>query len=243
MSSSINVASKILKFATIVITSAFCVLAANHYYEIKKYSQSLLPGLVITIFIDKNAEDDAKVCEAIKSLGFVTIDEYAGSQEVYEKAVEKNPFLKDISVPRDSEIFQSYIKASPAALPTDDFLIEARNAIAELENVSEIVFNPENFQKYVRNEKLLAFYHGIFIIFAVIISVLLTAQSILFILQSEENSRKLITNCMAYLLSSSVGFIGMWSGCLFAQYPLIIDEIAAFYIIPFTAAFGIIFEG
>ncbi|MDR1196384.1 MAG: hypothetical protein LBL00_07910 [Endomicrobium sp.] len=242
MSSSINAASKILKFAAIAIVSAFCVLAANHYYGLEEYAQSLLPGLSLTIFIDKNAKDDSEVRAAIEALGVVSVDKYVASGEVYAKAVEKNPFLKDISVPEDKEIFQSYIKAFPLEFPTDDFIITARNALAGLENVNEIVFNPENFREYVKVKNTLSFYRAVLIAFGAVIIILLIVQCILFILQSEENSRKLIANFIAYLLSSSVGFTGVWSVCLFIQYPLIIDEIAAFCIIPLTAAFGIIFK-
>lgn len=242
MSASVKAASKVLKFAAIAIVSAFCVLAADHYYQIEKYTQSLIPKLDMTIFIDKNCEDDSEVCDAIEALGFVTINEYVNSEEAYSKAVEKNPFLKDISVPGDSDIFQSYIKAFPLDLPTEDYLVLARNAVSDIDNVHEIVFNPEKFKEYVRSKNLLNVCKMILMAFAIAMAVLLIVQSVLFVLQSEENSRKLVTNAIAYLLAASLGFVCAWSVCLFIQYPLIIDEIAAFYIIPLIASFGIILK-
>lgn len=242
MRASIKAASKVLKFAAITSVSAFCFLAANHYYQIEEYTQSLIPKLNLTVFIDKNCEDDAEVCDAIEALGFVTITEYISSEDVYAKAVEKNPFLRDISVPGDSEIFQSYIKASPAELPTEDFLVIARNAVAGVNNVEEIVFNPEHFREYVRSKNILTFYQKLFMIFGIIMLAFLIAQCVLFVIENEANTRKLITNSAAYLLASCAGFLLVWSICLFIQYPLLIDELAAFCIIPLTAAFGIIFK-
>ncbi|MCL1972462.1 MAG: hypothetical protein FWG57_05685 [Endomicrobia bacterium] len=242
MSDSIKTASKIIKFVSIAVISGFCVFAADHYYRIENHARELLPKLSMTVFIDKNCNDDAQVCEAIEALGFVTVSEYVHSKNVYDKAVEKNPFLKDVSVPGDSEIFQSYVKASPSSFPTEDFLVAARNAVSGVENVSEVVFNPEVFKEYARVKNLLDFYRKILLIFAVIIIVLLISQSILFILESEDNTRKFIIGAISYLIAASIGFVVVWGICLFMQYPLIINEIAAFYIIPLTAAFGIIFN-
>ena len=242
MSASIKAASKVLKFIAIASVAAFCVLASNHYYQIKQYSQNLLPELNMTVFLDKNCEDGAKVCDAIGALGFVNIDEYVRAEEAYLKAVEKNPFLKDISVPGDSEVFQPYIKASPMSMPTEEFLIAARNAVAQVDDVSEVVFNPGNFKQYERAVNILSFYQRLIIVFSALMLIMLIIQSILFIFESEENTRKLVTNSIAYLVAASAGFVGMWSVCLFAQYPILIDETAAFFIIPLSAALGIIFK-
>ena len=242
MNASNKAISKAIKFVSIAVISGFCVLAADHYYRIENHARELLPKLSMTVFIDKNCNDDAQVCDAIEALGFVTVSEYVHSKDVYDKAVEKNPFLKDVSVPGDSEIFQSYVKVSPSSFPTEDFLIDARNSIAGVENVNEVVFNPENFKEYVRAKNLLIFYQTILLVFAAVIFALLIAQSVLFILASEDNTRKFIIGAIVCLIAASTGFVGAWSICLFMQHPLIIDEIAAFYIIPLIAAFGIIFK-
>lgn len=242
MRSSLKAASKVFKFISVASVSAFCVLAADHYYQAQKHAQSLLPKLNLTVFIDRNCKDDAEVCNAIEELGLLTIDEYVSAEDAYAKAVEKNPFLKDISVPGDNEIFQSYVKAVPAEFPTDDFLVVTRNAVAAIDGVYEVVFNPDNFKEYVASRNFLDFYRKLLTGFAIVMALLLIVQSALFIMQDERNSWKLITNSIAYLLASALGFICVWSACLFIQHPLLVDEAAAFYIIPITAAFGIILK-
>ncbi|MCL2144571.1 MAG: hypothetical protein FWH43_03650 [Endomicrobia bacterium] len=235
-------ASNVLKFVSIAVVSGFCVLAADHYCQIEKHTQDLFSKLSLTVFIDKSCPDDAQVCDEIEALGFVTVDEYVSSEDAYGRAVEKNPFLRDISVPGDREMFQSYLKISPSSSPAEDFLSAAKDAVAAVDNVAETVFNPDNFKEYARAKNLLTFYQNLLIAFAAVMAIFLIVRSVLFILESEENTRKFITGSIACLVASSIGFVGAWSACLFAQHPLIIDEIAAFYIIPITAAFGIIFK-
>lgn len=242
MNSPVKAAAIILKFAAIAILSAFAVLIANHYYQLNNYAQDLKSKLNIIVFIDQKSEDDAKVCNDIEALELVSIDEYVDSKDVYTKAIEKNPFLKDISVPGDRNSFQSYIKISPLELPKEEYLVIIRNSISDIQYVDEIVFDPEPFKEYVETVNILSLYRQIGLVFAIIISILFIAQSVLFIFETKGNIKKLFVNIIAYLIASSVGFLCVWSICLFLQYVLVIDEIAAFYIIPLTAAFGIIFK-
>jgi len=241
-SSSINVASKFLKFAALAVFCAFSVLIANHYYYIDSYAKKLSSELDMTVFISKNCPDDAKVCGEIGALGFVAVDKYVSSQEAYFKAVEKNPFLKDISVPGDAGAFQSYVKVVPTKLPTDDYLVAARNAVAKVPDVSEVVFDPSRFKEYVQARDTLSFYQTFGLVFIIAVFVFFVVQSSLFIAAKEENARKLVTNFFAYLVAASAGFAGVWGTSVFLQYPLLIDQFAAFFLIPLTAALGIILK-
>jgi len=238
----LKVFSKFVKFTALAVFCAFGVLIANHYYYIDSYAKKLSSELDITVFISKNCPDDAKVCSAIDALGFVTIDKYVGSKDVYSKAIEKNPFLKDISVPGDMNSFQSYVKVVPKQLPTDDYLVATRYAIAKVPDVSEIVFDPSHFKEYVEAKDTLEFYRTFGLVFFAVFFVLFIVQSALFIVEKEENGRKFITNFLVYLASAAVGFAGVWTACVFTQYPLLIDQTAAFFLIPLTAALGIILK-
>ena len=241
-SSVVSAFSKTLKFAALAVFCAFSVLSVDHYYKIQDYAAQLSSKFNMIVFFDRDCKDDSKVCEEIESLGFVSVDEHIAAKDVYAKAVEKNPFLKEVSVPGDLQVFQSYAKVSPLDFPTEEFLVIARNSIMQIENVDEIVFDPSVFKEYteVKNTAFLLRKTGF--IFALVIFVLFIAQSVLFMLEKEENTRKYISNIIAYLIMSAIGFVAVWGVCVFIQYPLLLNENAAFFIIPLSAAIGIVFK-
>ncbi len=234
--------SKSLKFVALAVVSAAAVLLANHYYEIYEYEKQMSSQLSITVFIDKACQDGEQVCDALNSLGLVSVGEYVSAESAYTKAIEKNPFLKEISVPGDTGYFQSYVKAFPSKLPTDEYLVIARNAMAEVKDVDEIVFDKDGFRQYVQAKNFLTFYRDFALIFALAIFFLFIVQSALFIAEKEQNYRKLITNVLAYLLAAAGGFLAVWCVCQYIQYPLLVGEKSIFLILSITAALGIIFK-
>ncbi len=241
-SNAVSALSKTLKFLAIAVFCSLSVLIANHYYQLQEYAAELSSKFNITVFLDKSCKDDSIVCENVEALGFVSVDEYISAEEVYDKAVEKNPFLKDVSVPGEKEAFQSYMKLTPLDFPTEEFLVIAKNSIMQIEDIDEVVFDPVIFNDYVKVKNIAVLLQKTAIVFALIMLVLFIVQSILFIIEKEENTRKYITNIAAYLLMSSLGFVAVWGICVFIQYPLLLDEKAAFIIIPLSAATGIIFK-
>ncbi|MDR0800306.1 MAG: hypothetical protein LBN01_02095 [Endomicrobium sp.] len=236
----IKTAYKILKLAALAFLCAFCILVSSHYYRIKGYAGSLSENLNIIVFFDKNSKDDAVVKDEIGATGLVSVKEYVNSSEAYAKAVEKNPFLKDISVPDIVKSIQSYAVVAPKSVPDKNFLSKMRTALEGISGVDEIVLDISVFEHYSKIEDLLSFYRKIFLIFAAVIFVLFIFKCIFFFMEQESNAKKLAVNVFSYLLSSAFGFLVLWIVCIYTQYPLLIDKTAVLSIIPFVAVLGVI---
>jgi len=236
--------SKIIKFAALGIFCAFGVLLANYYYQFKDSADKLFSELAITVFMDKACKDGAEVRGAIEKLGFVRVGEYVPSDQAYAKAAEKNPFLKEISVPGDAGAFQSYVKIFPSQAPDDPYLASVLDAVSRIEGVDEIVFDSKLFKKYADMENVLYFYGIASAVFVLAVFMLFIMRSIIFAVEKEENTRKLVANIAAYLAAASAGFLGLWSACVFMQFPLFIGrgQAAVFMIIMLTAALGVVFK-
>ncbi|MDR3256548.1 MAG: hypothetical protein LBT18_02695 [Endomicrobium sp.] len=238
----IKTVSNVVKLSVIAILCAFCILISNHYYQIKNYSVKLSKELNIIIFFDKNFKEDVSVNEAIEATGVVFLKEYVNAQEAYLKAVEKNPFLKDISISDAAKSIQAYAVVSPKSIPDEDFLSAMRTTLESIPGVDEIVFNMDVFKQYVEVENLLSFYRKIFFIFIIIIFVLFVFKCIFFIMESESSMKKLVINVFSYLLSSACGFLILWTVCVYVQHTLLLDDVAILSIIPFTASLGIVLD-
>ncbi|MCA6084767.1 hypothetical protein [Candidatus Endomicrobiellum agilis] len=236
----VKTASKILKLAALAFLCAFCILVSSHYCRIKDYAGSLLRNLNVVIFFDKNSKDDAVVKDEIEATGLVSVKEYVNSSQAYAKAVEKNPFLKDISVSDIAKSIQSYAVVAPKSVPDKNFLSKMRAALESISGVDEIVFDISVFEHYLKIEDLLSFYRKIFLIFAAVIFTLFVFKCAFLFMEQELNAKKLAANVFSYLLSSSFGFLVLWIVCVYTQYPLLIDKTAALSIMSFIAVLGVI---
>ncbi|MDR0485167.1 MAG: hypothetical protein LBH29_00390, partial [Elusimicrobiota bacterium] len=139
---------KLLKLSVIAAFCAFFLLIANHYYYLKDYAENLSNEANVIVFIDKASKDDAAVCDAIEALNLAVIDEYVHAKDVYAKAVEENPFLKDVSVQGMDSSFQSYVKISPKELPTEEFMADLRNQLYKIEYIDDVIFDAPLFKHY-----------------------------------------------------------------------------------------------
>jgi len=247
MNAYLKTASRVLRFAAAAFLCASFVFAANRYYEIETSAEELFSKIQIIVFFDKQNRDCDKTVNEIESLGILNLAEYVPSQQAYSKAVEKNPFLKEVSVPQDANYFASYAVFSPADIPTSEHLTLMRAAVMQISGVDEIIFNKSICAEYVKTENTLVFYKSAAVIFAIIIFIFFALQCLLRILKKSGQTKKiaakrLFLETAAYLISSSLGFVILWGSCQFAQYPLLINETAAFIIIPLSAALGVIFK-
>jgi cell division transport system permease protein len=238
----IKTASELLKLAVVASLCAFCILVSGHYCRLKNYAKTLSENLNIVVFFEKNSTDDAVIREEIETTGLVSVKEYVNVAEAYSKAVEKNPFLKDISVPDAAKSVQSYVLVAPRSIPNKNFLSEMRSVLERISGVDEIVLDTSVFKHYAEIENLLSFYRKIFFIFAIFILILFVFKCTLFVLEQELDVRKIAANIFLYLLSSSTGFLILWTVCICSRHPLLFDKIAIFSIIPFTAVLGIILD-
>lgn len=239
---SIRAVSKVIKYLALIVFCAFCVLCIDYYYQLEDRAKTMEENLSITVFLAKNCKNSEKVSYDIESLNYVNIKEYVSSEESYLRAVEKNPFLKDISVPGDKDSFQAYYKVFPKHLPTNDNLVIIAKAVEGITDVDEVVFDYNAFARYLEAKNVTIFYKNVAMFFGVAILILFFFKSLFFILETPGNWKKLITNIFAYIIAASLGFIAAWSVCLYLQYPLLVNEMAAFFIIPFTVICAIIFK-
>ncbi|MDR0820424.1 MAG: hypothetical protein LBN19_02740 [Endomicrobium sp.] len=238
----IKTASESLKLVAVASLCAFCILVSGHYYRIKDYAKILSENLNIVVFFDKNSADDAVIRGEIEATGLVSVKEYVNAAEAYSKAVEKNPFLKDISVPDAAKSVQSYALVAPKSIPYENFLSEMKSVLERISGIDEIVFDMPVFKHYAEIENLLLFYRKIFFVFAVIIFILFVFKCIFFVLEQKLDTRKIVANIFPYLLSSASGFLILWTVCICVRYPLLTDKIAIFSIIPFIAVLGVILD-
>jgi cell division transport system permease protein len=238
----IKAVSKILKFLALAVITAFCVLSADCYYALDAYAQKLYSGLAVTVFIGGGCKDHSKLCREIEDSGILSLDEYVPSSQAYSRAVEKNPFLKDISVPGDAQVFPAYARFVPAVFPGDGYLAGAAKMLASMDDVEEAVYDEASFEKYARLKNELSFYKAAALLFAIIIFMFCAVRAVLHILKKEEPPKKTAANAAACLIACAVGFTVVWGVCVFFQRELFIGETAAFLTILLTASFGIIFK-
>jgi cell division transport system permease protein len=204
----------------------------------------LLKDLNIFIFFDKDFEDDAShVDKLIQATGILVVKEYVNAQNAYLKAVEKNPFLKNIFVPGIPKSIQTYVVVSPKYTPNEKFLSSIRSTLEKIHGVDEVVFNAKAFKEYVKIENLLMFYKKIFLIFFTLIVVLAVYKCVFFTAIHSSSVRKIITNISSCVVSSLCGFFVFWIVCIYAQYPLLVDRIVVLLlIIPFIVSVGVLLE-
>ncbi|MDR3253758.1 MAG: hypothetical protein LBT07_02185 [Endomicrobium sp.] len=240
--SKIKLAFKILKFIGIASFCAFCILASNHYYQIKDYASRLSDDVKIIVFFDKNSKDNTSVTAEIEATGIVSVKEYVNARKAYLQAVEKNPFLKNLVGTNDLKAIQAYAVVIPKSIPNEKFLAEMKNMLSGIIGIDELVFDTPLFKHYVKTKNLLLFYLKIFFVFIIVVFILFILKCIFFIIENSENTRKLITNIFLYLSSSAFGFLILWAVCIYVHYPLSIYATPIASIISFTAALGVILE-
>jgi cell division transport system permease protein len=232
----------LIKFAVLVMFCVIFVLIANHFCTIKDYAKSLSKNLNVIVFFDNNAKEEKSLKEDLENTGFVLLKEYVDKSKAYSKAIEANPFLKNVSVPNDAKSIEAYAVVIPKSIPDENFLLKMRNSLERVSNVSEVVFDASIFKQYVKFEKMLLSYHNIFFTFVVLIFVLFILKCVFFIAREELNSKKLIKKLLEYILASSLGFLATWATCVFTQYPLSIGDVSVLCAIPFSAFVGVVLD-
>ncbi len=131
---------------------------------------------------------------------------------------------------------------TPRSIPYESFLSDVRSVLERISGIDEIVLDTPVFKHYAEIENLLSFYRKIFFVFAVIVFILFVFKCVFFVLERELDARKLVANIFPYLLSSSIGFLILWTICICVRHPLLTDKIAIFSIIPFVTVLGVILD-
>jgi cell division protein FtsX len=225
-----------------MLLSALCILIMNHYYLMESESDELNSHLSIYVFLNKNVQDSDKVRADIDSLSLISIDEFVLSKEVYKRSVEKNPFLAEIAIPDASNAFQSYIVASPAQIPDEQYLKTLEEELYKIDGVDEMVFDREGFARYLNLSQNLQYYRLIIYIFSGIIALFFIIALILSFTDEDKSWKKFLISFAIYNAAAIVGFWGLWGVCQVIKYPFVVDQISSLIVIPFTSLLGIVLK-
>ena len=98
-----KIISDTIKFLSIIFLSSFFILILNYYYQVESYVSSLYDELNIVVFFKNEVKDINVIAEEIAKKETLFVKEIVDSSQSYLKALERNPFLKDISSPDDVE--------------------------------------------------------------------------------------------------------------------------------------------
>ncbi|MCA6069728.1 MAG: hypothetical protein LE180_01185 [Endomicrobium sp.] len=234
--------SEVVKFCGVAFCCAFFILIVNHYCQLEDYALSLSKNLDVIVFFNNNEKEDATIKSQLEMSNLVSVKEYVDASAAYLKAIEKNPFLKNISVHDDAKAIQAYAVLAPNSTPDENFLLEMRSSLGAIENVDEIVFDLSLFKQYVDIKNLILFYQKLFFIFATAICVLLIFKCISYVMSEESRCKILFKNIFSSLMASGFGFLVAWAICLYTQYSLCIGDKTILLVVLFTAMIGIILD-
>jgi cell division transport system permease protein len=240
----IKTMSGVVKFIAVALLCAFFILLTDHYYQINNYAVSLSKKLNIVVFFDKNTkEDKAIIAEVKKSTNLVSVKEYVNASLAYAKAIEKNPFLKNISVPSDGESIQAYAILYPISMPDKVFFSELSKNLKGVSCFDEIVFDASIFKQYVKIMNLIFLYKMVLLIFVLTVFVLFIIKCVLCILEQELNRKRFVKNILLYLVAAISGFFAVFVICTYVRYTLSISEPVILLVIMLAVTIGITLDG
>jgi hypothetical protein len=234
--------SELMKLSTLAFLGAFFIFIVNHYYQIKDYANTLSEGLNIFVFFDKNSKNENKILEILNSKSSIFVKEYVNVAKVYNKIIEKNQFLNNISLSNDlKKSLQAYAVVKPKLIPDNDFLIKIRSTIEGIDGVDEVVFNASDFLHYAKIQKQLLLYEKVYFIIISVFFVFLVLKFILVYIVSS-NMLKKVKRVFLYLLSTGLGFLLFWTVYKYINCSLLIPKTAVLLTISFTCILGVIFD-
>lgn len=240
--SSFRTLARVIKYLSIMSFCAFCTLCVDYYYQLENRIKVIEESLDIDVFV-KTDQDSKTISDKIEKLDMVQIKEYVSPNRSYQLALQQNPFLKEFEVPNKEQAYQGYFRVFPKQQHTSkDGLSLIRKAIEDIVEVDEVVFDKNAFSKYFELENVFNFYTIAGTIFGFIIAFLFLFKVILFICFQKESRKRIVLNFFKYLIAAILGFVFVWSICLYLQYPLLIKQVAAFYLIPFSAICAVLFR-
>jgi cell division transport system permease protein len=226
---------RFLKFTAAAILCAGAVLTMNMFFQEKDRAASLYADLNFHIFLNKNlSEIENATVQNISNLDLLDIVEYVPSNEVYKRAVEKNPFLGNVSVPNVATVFQSYIVATPATILTAQALKTIEDAFYGMESVDELVFDKAAFLQFIALEEKLKFYQKAGYILAGAFAALFLIEFVIFMFAAKEKRKKFLLSFCICFIGAIAGFWLLQGLSAYINYALTVDQISALLAIPFT---------
>ncbi|MDR0617775.1 MAG: hypothetical protein LBG23_03305 [Endomicrobium sp.] len=237
-----KIISDTIKFLSIIFLSSFFILILNYYYQVESYVSSLYDELNIVVFFKNEVKDINVIAEEIAKKETLFVKEIVDSSQSYLKALERNPFLKDISSPDDVESIGSYAIVLPKETFDENYLLEVRNHVEAINGVDEIVFDAYSFSQYRKLKNLLMLCQKTFFYFLIVVGVLFIFKIIFTVFVQESAIKKIVQKFCFYFMATSLGFFIIWMLSIFVQYDLSINKPRVLLVIPFVTIFGLIFD-
>ncbi|MDR2066938.1 MAG: hypothetical protein LBP57_03770 [Endomicrobium sp.] len=231
-----------IRFLSIIFLSSFFILILNYYYQVESYVSSLYDELNIVVFFKNDIKDINVITDEIAKKETLFVKEVVDSSQAYLKALERNPFLKDISTLDDVEFIGSYAIVLPKATFDENYLLEVRKNIEAIDGVDEIVFDAYSFNQYRKLKNLLMLCQKTFFYFFIVVGVLVVFKIIFTIFVQESAIKKLVRKFCFYFMATSLGFFIIWMLSIFVQYDLSVNKPLILFVIPFVTVFGLIFD-
>ncbi|MDR2395277.1 MAG: hypothetical protein LBD57_01500 [Endomicrobium sp.] len=234
--------NNIIKFLSVMFFSSFFVLFLNYYYQVQSYVCSVYDDLNIVVFLKNDVKDIKAICEEITKEDELYIKELVDSSQSYLKALEKNPFLKDISTFEDIGSIGSYAVVLPKEIFDEKYLLKIRNGIEAINGVDEVVFDTYSFNQYRKLKSLLISCQKTFFYLFVIFGSLIVFKFIFAVFLQGFFIKKLIRKLCFYFMAASVGFFVIWMFSIFVQCDLSINKPLISLVIPFVTIIGLVFD-
>ncbi|MDR0956277.1 MAG: hypothetical protein LBL77_00135 [Endomicrobium sp.] len=232
----------LIKFLILSVTCVFFVLIVNHFYQIKNYLLTLSNNLDVIVFFNKDLSDYEKIKKEIESTSLLSFKKYVNASEAYSIAIEKNPFLKDISISNDIKSIQAYAIVTPKSISDESFILEMKKKVENISDVEEIVFDSSSFKHYVKTKKNELLYQKIFFVFGLIILIFFGLKCIFVFVKKELNGGKFIKDILLHFLVCAASSFLTWFVCVFMQYTLLIDYLGVLGVIFIATALGIVLD-
>lgn len=232
----------IIKFLNVMFFSSFFVLILNYYYQVQSYVYSLYDELNIIVFFKNDIKDIKIVADEITKIEILHIKELVDSSQSYLKALERNPFLKDISTLDDIESIGSYAVILPKEIFDENYLLKIRDGIESISGVDEVVFDTYFFNQYRKLKSLLVSCQKTFFSLFIIVGGLIVFKIIFAIFLQEFSIKKNIRKFCFYFMAASIGFLIIWILSIFIQSDLSINKPLISLVIPFVTIFGLVLD-
>ncbi|MDR2708989.1 MAG: hypothetical protein LBC07_03340 [Elusimicrobiota bacterium] len=232
--------SKILKFFSAMVLTAFFVTLVNYYDGLLTEVDELGKTLNMYVFFTKNVQDPVEFASQLEALDIVKVKEVVAASEVYKRAIEKNPYLATITVGDTATAFEGYVIAFPIKTPTQESLTALEKDVYKVDGTDELAFDKNAFLKYGRLLTQLSIYRyiafgvvGIFALFFII------SFFVISFTQSWQIGDFFLTFGM-YMLAGICGFGIVWFASEFFLLPFALD-IASFAPIVLAALAATVF--
>ncbi|MDD2524410.1 MAG: hypothetical protein PHG84_04125 [Endomicrobiaceae bacterium] len=224
--------SKILKILVLTALMASFSFIIQYYLNLKSDNIKILEDLKIAIFVDSNTEESVVLSE-INKFFYFNIVEYIDANKSYNKAVELNPELVNIT-PENTISYPCYVLVNNVSAVNMQQLEEIKTEISSIVFVKDVVYDVKAFELFFNNINLLLNYEKIFYYISFFIVIVFFSKLILFILKKK--FREIIYEILYGCFSALFGYVIICiCAAMIHNSIFILDWHILFILIPFGA--------